>query len=66
MITLSMILCDILGFGVDSHYYSRKIMMITSLMTVLGSGLWAGHRQEGKKYVVPDANNVEKLNVNLK
>ncbi len=58
MITFAMILCDILGFGVDSQDYSRKIMMITSLMTILGSGLWAGKRQEGRKYVVPDASNV--------
>jgi len=40
IVSLAMILCDIMGVKVDSADYSGKIMMLSSLMTVLGSSLW--------------------------
>lgn len=44
MISLAMLICDIFGLGINSIDYSRKVMMLTSLMTIIGSGLWAGHQ----------------------
>ena len=52
MISIAMLVCDIFGVGVNAADYSRKVMMLTSLMTILGAGLWAG--QHEKKYEVPD------------
>jgi hypothetical protein len=52
MISLAMLICDIFGFGIDTADYSRKVIMLTSLMTVLGSGLWVGHQE--KRYEIPD------------
>lgn len=40
MISLAMLVCDIFGLGVNSADYSRKVMMLTTLMTIFGSGLW--------------------------
>ena len=48
MISLAMLICDIFGIGVNTADYSRKVMMLTSLITILGSGLWVGHHE--KKY----------------
>lgn len=42
MISLAMLICDIFGFGVNTIDYSRKVMLLTSLMTIIGSGLWVG------------------------
>lgn len=52
MISLAMLICDIFGFGIDTADYSRKVIMLTSLMTILGSGLWVGHQE--KRYEIPD------------
>lgn len=43
MISIAMLVCDIFGVGINTADYSRKVMMLTSLMTILGSGLWVGH-----------------------
>lgn len=60
MISLSMLVCDIFGVGVNTIDYSRKVMMLTTLMTIIGSGLWVSS-SEKKLYEVPDPNKIEKL-----
>ena len=61
IITLAMMVCDLLGIATDSVDYSRKLMILTSLMTIVGSAFWVGAEKE-KKYVIPEARTVEKLN----
>jgi hypothetical protein len=60
IISLAMLFCDLFGIATDSADYSRKLMMLTSLMTIVGSGFWVGAERE-KKYVIPEVQNVEKL-----
>lgn len=60
IISLAMLLCDLLGVATDSTDYSRKLMMLTSLMTIVGSGFWVEAEKE-KTYIVPDAKQLEKL-----
>ena len=60
IISLAMLLCDLFGIATDSTDYSRKLMMLTSLMTIVGSGFWVGADKE-KKYEIPDVKQLEKL-----
>jgi hypothetical protein len=64
IITLAMLVCDLLGVKTDSIDYTNKLMMITSLMTIFGSGLWAANGNnlgKQKTYIIPNDKNIEKL-----
>ncbi len=55
IISLAMLVCDLFGIATDSADYGRKLMMLTSLMTIVGSGFWVGEQKE-KKYEIPQMN----------
>ena len=40
IVSLAMLLCDIAGLQAGSAEYAKKIMMLTSLMTIVGSSFW--------------------------
>jgi len=42
IISLAMLVCDLFGISTTSADYGSKLMMLTSLMTIIGSGLWVG------------------------
>ncbi len=50
IISLAMLVCDLFGIGTDSNDYTRKLMMLTSLMTIIGSGFWVGANNIENKY----------------
>ena len=59
IISLAMLVCDLFGIATDSADYGRKLMMLTSFMTIVGSGFWVGARNEKimeKQYEIPYAN----------